>query len=171
LGGCGKHAGAVPTCNPASADDKIELERFSTLEGDGNAFLVLFYAIQAIAKDHFDFAVDGVKYRRSKIPSRKTGKAPPCHAGKCVRRESSQTFAAWANDSYLPDHISFATDLRQQAYAACDVVACAPEINAVAASAEVWRRFCDGGFVSVTQQPVGKGRAADSRTGNQNFHG
>ncbi len=131
------------------ADDEIELTCFSTREGDGNPFRGLFHAIQTIAKDHFDFAFDAVEYRGGKISSRKTDKATVRHAGKHVRSESGQTFAAWANDSYLLDYVSFAADLRQQAHEVCDVVACAPKINDVATSAEVWRCFYDGGFVSV----------------------
>src|ERR1051326_7159707 len=145
-------------------DHEIEGAFRPTFESDTDRLRFLIYPGHTVTEDRLDFAIDLAEDGCGEFRPREADIAASRRTEECFDREPGHPFSVPIHDPKLLDHVTFATDLRQQPHSIRNFEARSPKINDVAPGPQPRRLLDDRWREAVMCQPVGESRPCDSRT-------
>ncbi len=124
---------------PVRADDQIDFARGGMIEADPHTVALILDPRHGVAKDRLDPSVQRAVDRRRKVGAPQAREAAVGHAAENIDRETAAPAAAPVDVAHFLHLVTQLSDSGDQAHLLGDVVADPPEVDGVAAAAELRR--------------------------------
>ncbi|CKV54633.1 Uncharacterised protein [Mycobacterium tuberculosis] len=151
-------------------DDQVEIARGGPFEGEPDAVAVLVDGGDAVVEDRFHLVFDRRVDRGGEIAARQAGEVVADHAAKDVDAQVGFDLAGGTDGADVFHVVTRRCDLVRDAHSFGHLVADAPEVDHVAAGAELRRPLDHCRGVAGALQPVGERRSCHAGTANRYFH-
>ncbi len=151
------------------ADDHVEVTRRCVPEPDGDAVRLIVDVRDGVGVDRFDVVLDCSVDRRREIATGQAGKALVGRPPHRVDSEGGPGPAVGADRADLLNLVAQLSDIRVDPHLLGDGVAQSPEVDDIAAGAELRCLLDQRHLVARTTHPVGESRSSDTRPADSNF--
>ncbi len=151
------------------ADDEVELPAQTAVEGDANRGAVVLECADRVTEDQLCPAFERLVDHRGELRAHDTqvllarfhdrGRLDGCDASPVA-----------VDHHGVGEDVTPAAQLRHDAHALSHVEPGSPEVDQVAAGAQLGSVFDDRDLVTGPEQPVGEGRPGDPRSRNEHSH-
>ncbi len=155
---------------PIRPDDQLYLAGSGMVKANPHAVAAVVNRGDGVAKDCLHPAGQRAVNGSAKVGAAHAGEAVAGQAPEDGGREAAALPALRVHIAHLIDLVAAFQNLGQQAHLLGDVVADAPEVNDVAAAAQLRRLLDEQHLVAGFEQPVGEGWTGDAGSINGDFH-